>query len=148
MMDVSSAYPDTSHQRLLHNLRKMRTDVEVVGWVASFLTNCQTIIKTNEHTTPKLFVDFGFPQGSRLLFILYLIYNGDLLYDCAKKGVDTQGYIDDITLIAMGKSVKGNNRKLAKVHNQVCESWRIKYGSEFSLPKHQLIHISRKRNID
>ena len=62
--------------------------------------------------------------------------------------MDAQGYIDDITLIATGKSVKGNNQKLAKIHNQVCESWRVKHGSEFSLPKYQLIHISRKQNID
>ena len=79
---------------------------------------------------------------------LYLFYNRDLLDDCAYKRVDAQGYIDDITLIATGKSVKGNNQKLAKVHNQVCESWRMKHGSEFSLPKYQLIYISRKQNID
>ncbi len=36
--------------------------------------------------------------------------------------MDAQGYIDDITLIATGKSVKNNSQKLAKVHNQVCEN--------------------------
>ena len=35
-----------------------------------------------------------------------------------------------------------------KVHNEVCESWRAKHGSEFTLAKYQLIHISRKRNIN
>lgn len=88
----------------------------------------------------------GLPQGSPLSSILYLFDNGDL-DDCAKKGVDAQGYIDDVTLIATSKSVKGNTQKLAKVHNQVCEDWRVKHRSEFSLAKYQLIHISRKRNI-
>ncbi len=122
MMDVSAAYPNTSHQCLLHNLCKRRIDIKVVGWVASFLTNRQTIIKTNENTTPKLFIDLGLPQGLPLLTILCLFYNEDLLDECTKKKVNAQGYINDITLIAKGKSVKSNNQKLAKVHNQVCES--------------------------
>lgn len=141
MMDVSAAYPNTSHQRLLHNLRKRRVDAKVVDWFDSILASRQIIVKTDEYTTRKLSVDLGLPQGLALSSILYLFYNGDL-DDCAKKGVDAQGYIDDVTLIATGKSVKGNNQKLAKVHNEVCESWRARHGSEFSLAKYQLIHIS------
>ena len=148
MIDVSAAYSNTSHQRLLYNLRKRRIDVKVVNWVALFLTNCQTIIKTNKHTTPKLSIELGLLHGSPLSSILYLFYNGDLLNDYAKKRVDAQGYIDDITFIATSKSVKVNNQKPAKVHNQVLESWRVKHGSEFSLSKYQLIYISRKRNIN
>ena len=148
MVDVSAAYPNTSHKRLLHNLRKRKIDHKVVEWVASFLTNRQTIVKTNEHTTSKLSIDLGLPQGSPLSSILYLFYNADLLEDSAAKGVGAQGFIDDITLIATSKSTRGNTQKLAKVHNQTCEDWRAKHGSEFSLPKYQLIHISRKRDID
>lgn len=113
IVDVSAAYPNTSHQRLLHNLRKWKIDGKVVNWVVSFLTKRQTIVKTNEHTAPKLYTDLGLPQGSPLSSILYLFYNADLLDDCAKKGVGAQGYIDDITLISTSKLVKGNTQKLA-----------------------------------
>ncbi len=116
--------------------------------VASFLTDRHTIVKTNKHTTPKLSINLGLPQESPLSSILYLFYHGNLLDDYAKKKVDAQGYIDDITLIATGKSVKSNSQKLAKVHNQVCENWRVKHGSKFGLGKYQLIHITRKRNVD
>ncbi len=84
-MDVSAAYPNTSQQRLLHNLRKRKIDVKVVDLVASFLTNRQTIVKTNEYTTPKLSIDLRLPQGSPLSSIHYLFYNGDLFDDCAEK---------------------------------------------------------------
>lgn len=73
------------------------------------MTNCQTIVKINEHTTPKLFIDLGFPQGLLLSSIFYFFYYEDLLDDCAKSGVDTQGYIDDIILIATSKLVERNN---------------------------------------
>ncbi len=62
--------------------------------------------------------------------------------------MNAQGYIDDITPIATGKSVKSNSQKLAKIHNQVCENWRVKHGSEFGLAKYQLIQITRKKNVD
>lgn len=62
MMDVSAAYPNTSHQCLLHNLRKRRFDKKaIINWVASFLTGRQTIVKTNEYTTAKLLIDLGLP---------------------------------------------------------------------------------------
>ena len=60
MIDVFAAYPNRSYQRLVHNLCKRRNDIKVVGWVASFLTDRQTIVKTNEHNTPKLFMDLCF----------------------------------------------------------------------------------------
>lgn len=86
MMDVSVAYPNTSHERLLHNLRKRKIDTKVVNWIASFLTDRHTIVRTNEYTTPKLSINLGLPQGSLLSSILYLFYNGDILDDCAMKG--------------------------------------------------------------
>lgn len=148
MLDVSAAYPNTSHKRLLHNLRKRKIDHKVVKWVKSFLGDWHTIVKTNKYTTSKLLIELGLPQGSPLSSILYLFYNADLLEDSAKKGVEAQGFIDDIILIATGKSTKGNNQKLARVHKDVCENWRLKHGSEFSLSKYQLIYFSRKRGIN
>ncbi len=148
MIDVSAAYPNTSHQRLLHNLRKRKIDIKMVDLVASCLTDRHTIVKTNKHATLKLIVNLGLPQGSPISSILSLFYNGDLFDDFAKKRLDAEGYIDDITLIFTGKLVKSNSQKLAKVHNQVCKNWRIKHRSEFGLAKYQLIQITKKKNAD
>ncbi len=93
-------------------------------------------------------MNLGLPQGSSPSSILCLFYNGDLLEDFAKKRVDVQGYIDDITLIVTGNLIRSNSQKLAKVYNQVCKNWRVKHGSKFGLAKYQLIHITRKKNVD
>lgn len=58
-----ASLPNTSHNRLLHNPRKRKMDINVVKWIASFLRNRYTIVKTNKHTTPKLSIDLGLPQG-------------------------------------------------------------------------------------
>lgn len=119
IIDVSIVYPNTSHQRLLHNLCKQKIDYKVVQLVTSFLINWHTIVKTNELTTLKLSIDLGLPQGSPLLSILYLFYNADLLDDNTKKSVEVQGFIDNITLLVIGKSTRDNYQKLAKNHNSV-----------------------------
>lgn len=129
MIDVSAPYPNTSHDIPLHNLRKRKIDHKVVQWVASFLTNRNTTVKTNKPTTPKLSIDLRLPQGSPLSSIFYLFYNADILDDSTKKRVEAQGFIDDITLIVKGKSAKSNNQKLANVQNSTCEGWKIKHGS-------------------
>ncbi len=113
-----------------------------------FLKNRHTIVETAQYTTSKLSIDLRLPQSSPLFSIFHLFYNSDLLYDSIKKGVAAQGFIDDITLIVTGKSTRGNNQKLANAHDSICEGWRIKRRSEFSISKYQLIHISRKRDLD
>lgn len=75
----------------------------------SFLTNQYTIIKTNEHITSKLSIDFRLPQGLPLLSIFYLFYNTDLLDDSTEKEIEAQGFIDNITLIIISKSIRSNN---------------------------------------
>lgn len=113
MIDVSVAYLNTSHKRLLHNLQERKIDSKVVDWIALLLMDCHAIIKTNKYTTLKLTINPDLLQKSPLSSILYLFYNGDVLNDCAMKRVDAQGYIDDMPLFAIGKSVKNNCPKLA-----------------------------------
>jgi hypothetical protein len=44
LLDVSGAFDNVSHTRLLHNLRKRRIDERTVTWIASFLTDRSTVI--------------------------------------------------------------------------------------------------------
>ena len=148
MIKTSIAYLNTSHQHLLQNLRKWKIDHKVVQWVESFFTNRYTIVKTAEHTISKLSTDLRLSQGFPLSLIFYLFCNANVLDNNIKKGVAGQGLIDDITLIVRDKSTRGNNQKLANARNSICESWRIKHGSELSILKYQLIHINRKRDVD
>lgn len=88
MMDVSTAYLNISHQCLLHKICKKRIDIKMVDCIFLLLTNCQTIVKTNKYTMPKLFVDrssIRLPLSS----ILYFFYNRDLFDNYTKKKVDT-----------------------------------------------------------
>ena len=73
MMDVSAAYPNISHQRLLHNLRKRKIDRKVVNWVALFLTNRQTIVKTNKQYAKAIHGSWSSPGLATILHPLFLL---------------------------------------------------------------------------
>jgi len=44
LLDVSGAFDNVSHIRLLHNLRKRKIDERTVRWIASFLADRSTVI--------------------------------------------------------------------------------------------------------
>lgn len=85
MLDVSGAFDNISHVRLLHNLRKRKIDEKTVRWIASFLSDRHTRIRIDGFTSPQYATSTGIPQGSPLSPILYLFYNADLIEMCKQE---------------------------------------------------------------
>lgn len=79
MLDISGAFDNVSHQRLLHNLRKRRIPPALVSWIGSFLQGRTSTLKLPEFESELFDIHTGIPQGSPLSPILYLFYNADLL---------------------------------------------------------------------
>ncbi|OCT48581.1 pol-like protein [Cladophialophora carrionii] len=79
LLDVSSAFDNVCHQRLLHNLRKRRVPGVIVRWIESFVGERRTKIVLPQHRSDIITVNTGTPQGSPLSPILYLYYNADLI---------------------------------------------------------------------
>jgi hypothetical protein len=43
LLEVSDAFDNVSHARLLHGLRKIRVDEKTIEWIASFLSNIRAV---------------------------------------------------------------------------------------------------------
>ena len=89
-------------------------------------------------------VKTGIPQGSPVSPILYLFFNAPLLEECAKLKLPIQigGFVDDVHLIAYGKSTEANCEALRITHN-VCLNWAKTHGATFAPHKYELIHLTR-----
>jgi hypothetical protein len=61
LLDVSGAFDNVSHERLLHNLRTRRVDERMVLWIASFLSERQTRITIDDFTSEEYAINTGIP---------------------------------------------------------------------------------------
>ncbi len=149
MLDVTEAFDNVSHSRLIHNLRKRRLDPQMIAWIASFVRDQTTMVKTNECSTNLVHISTGIPQGSPLSPILYLFYNADLLeiYSSSSHQITAGRLIDDTVLLSTGPSIAENCQKLKETH-QLCVDWAKKHPSKFDPSNYQLVHLSRKWNAD
>jgi hypothetical protein len=63
LLDVSGAFNNVSHIRLLHDLRRRLVDGKTVKWIASFLSNRHTSIALDGFRSTAYQINTGIPQG-------------------------------------------------------------------------------------
>jgi hypothetical protein len=61
LLDVSRAFDNVLHTRLLHNLQKRKIDKKTVKWIASFLNNRHTSINVDEFQSREYATNTGIP---------------------------------------------------------------------------------------
>jgi len=108
LMDVTGAFNNVHHQRLIHNLRKRRIPKKITRWLKSLLQDHSTRISFNGTQSANFPTPAGVPQGSPLSPSLYIYYNDDLL-DIPRSMTTHHlalGFIDDIAYRARGLMVR------------------------------------------
>jgi hypothetical protein len=137
LLDVSGAFDNVSHQRLLHNLRKRKIDEKTVLWIASLLEDRYTRISVDGFKTERHRVRTGTVQGSPLSPILYIFYNADLIDKCNLADDTTAtGFIDDVAILTWGATTMETCSKLQQAI-QTAERWTKTHASVFSPSKFQ-----------
>lgn len=145
MLDVSGAFDNVSHKRLLHNLRKRQLPLKIVNWIGDFLRETTSIMKLPEFESESFAIHTGIPQGSPLSPILYLFYNADML-DLANNPelrATAASWIDDVGIMVTGKSAEENCMALRTVHSRA-EQWARRHASVFAPDKYELIHFTNR----
>ncbi|OHW95285.1 reverse transcriptase-like protein [Colletotrichum incanum] len=140
LLDVSGAFGNASHRRLLHKLRKRRVDEKIIRWTTSFLGNRQTQIHADGYQSEPYTLTTGIPQGSPLSPILYPFYNADLPERCSQdQETLATGFIDD---------GRHNRRNLPQTPRALeeAESWATTQASVFAPEKFQLVHFTRAKS--
>jgi hypothetical protein len=145
-LDISGAFPNTSHERLNWVLKQKGFPRWVTRFVEDFLRERRTRLTFGGFEGQWFPMETGIPQGSPLSPILFLLFIAELL-DSLQRPCDATlgfGFVDDTNLIAWGDSARDNCRRLKLAHDK-CIAWSKRYGAKFAPDKYKLMHFTRKR---
>ncbi|GMG55441.1 unnamed protein product [Aspergillus oryzae var. brunneus] len=151
LLDVSGAFDNVSHTRLLFNLRQLRLGY-FADWLQSFLTNRSTRISLAGELSSEFSTPTGIPQGSPLSPILYIIYNTPLIRDLYVRrpqggSTEAYGWIDDACVLASSDSYAENVETL-KTALARADRWATQHASKFAPEKFELIHFTNPRRSE
>lgn len=145
-LDVKAAFPSVVVERALHNMHKRRIPLEYIEWYQRRLQNRTTTLNFDDYKLEEFNVENGVDQGCPLSVIIFIFYNADLLDIAdANEGTLSLGFIDDVSLIARGRSFAEANEKLRNMMEKEggALDWSRDQNAEFELEKMALLCISR-----
>lgn len=108
-----------------------------------------TILITGKYNTEQMYITSKIPQGSPLSAILYLFYNNDLLENINKRPhTHFLGYVDDIGISVITKTIEKNCKSLLLTYVETWEPSADTHRSKCSIRKYQLIYFTRRTSAN
>jgi hypothetical protein len=147
LLDISGAFDNVSHERLLHNLRTMQLGW-LANWLQSFLSNRYTQLQLPGFLSKLFATHTGIPQGSPLSPILFLIFNIPLIralvHWIGNAQTTSFGWIDDSCVLATGCTYAENITVLEKCLEKA-DRWARRHAAKFAPDKFELIHFTNPK---
>jgi hypothetical protein len=142
-LDISGAFDNVSHERLIHNIRDVRLPQWVVEYIRSFLTNRTTALMLGTYENRVRPTTSGIPQGSMLSPILFLFFASTLLPQLNAGATTAIDFVDDTNTLTFSRSTEANCRVLERA-NEKWMVWARTHGATFAPEKYQLMHFTRR----
>ncbi|KAI1000380.1 hypothetical protein K3495_g7818 [Podosphaera aphanis] len=110
-LNIQSAFDSIQPGRLFVRLREQGWPSVYDNWAVSFAFPGKVHLRVDEYVGDFLYIPHGLPQGSPTSPILFLLFLKSLF----KLGVPTFGYIDDVAILSVLKSLVDTSRLTANV---------------------------------
>jgi Ribonuclease HI len=149
LLDVSGAYDNVSHERLLYNIKKLGLG-HFVPWTQSFLQGRSTRIRLPGFLSDQIPTPTGIPQGSPISPILFLLFNTPLVDGCTLLSLpcgghtEAFGWVDDVCIVVVSESYARNIDILQQAYKKAA-IWARRHSAKFAPDKFELIHLCNPR---
>jgi hypothetical protein len=145
LLNVTEAFDNVSHPRLLHNLKKRRIKSIYLIWVKNFLSKRYIILKLIDHIIERIRTVIDVSQRSSMSSILHVFYNANLIDWCinSQTNIIAADFIDDINILVMSDSIEENVLILKTIHVELCMIWTNQHDSLFVSTEYKFIHFKR-----
>jgi ribonuclease HI len=147
-LDVESAFPSVDIRVLAHEMRMMGVPNEYVEWMMRRMAKRRTRLMFDDFCSDWISVDNGIDQGDPASGMYWLIYSAALLRIFQDKNSEHGlAYMDDLTVVAVGRNVKEAHKKLEKV---ICRKdgvldWAKVHNCRFGMLKTYLVDFTREK---
>ncbi|KAI1001442.1 hypothetical protein K3495_g6753 [Podosphaera aphanis] len=122
-LDVKSAFDSIQPVRLSARWREQGWPIPYVNWAASFSSCRKARLRVDDFVGEFLDIPHGLPQGSPASPILFLLFLEPLF----KHGFPTFGYVDDMAILSVAKTL-GEYSRLTAVRVETVTQWCNKNG--------------------
>jgi len=121
LLDYSAAYDTVWRQRLLLSMRDQGIPLQMIRWIASFLTNRQARVRFGDAMSKSRTMHQGLPQGSVLSPLLFIIYINNLAKVLPLSVIATM-FADDVGILATHRK-KEKAEEIAQSAVDVVSKW-------------------------
>ena len=146
-LDIKSAFPAATPERLFHNMRMLGVPKCIVDWLREKLRERRTCLKFDDFESILFDIESGIDQGCPLSVILYGFFNTLLINSAQhKNGEIAVGSMDDVALIVTGRTFAETHEKLRIFFSRPggADEWSLSHNSHFSLDKFGLLNLTRR----
>ena len=143
-LDIEGAFPNAVTSRLLHSMKKRRLPEMLIKFAELMLSNRNTILRFDDHTSETIALDNGIGQGDPLSMALYQYYNADILEIPNRPQESAEAYVDDAILTASAKTFEEAHEILANMMTRQggMVDWSKSHNSSIEYSKLALIDFA------
>ncbi|CAG7852531.1 SubName: Full=Uncharacterized protein {ECO:0000313/EMBL:CCA74845.1} [Serendipita indica DSM 11827] len=144
-LDIQAAFPNVVKPTLVENMRRKGIPKAYIQTIEDILTGRTTCLKFDgNHLEPQPITNRN-SQGCPLSMILYLFYIAPLLEITNKTNQLTIGFVDNTTLLAIGKSFTEMHEILKHMMENLggVLNWSYRHSSPLEISELALINFTR-----
>lgn len=140
-LDFSKAFDKVPHNLLMHKLRHLNIDPQLLIWLESFLSCRSQYVSANNSDSPSRPVYSGVPQGSVLGPLLFLIYINDLP-SCVSSNIHL--FADDCVIFR--EITSNNDATILQSDLNAISAWCNTWQMELNITKCKAMRVTRRTN--
>ncbi|GAA5920327.1 hypothetical protein JCM6882_001093 [Rhodosporidiobolus microsporus] len=140
-VDLAKAFPSVLEEKVAEALREAGFGEELVGWVREWMRERSVRVWFEGVMSGRIDWRSGLPQGSPLSPTLFLVFIAALLRRTTTATTTSFGWVDDVNVLAWGKTVEEAAANLQAVVPEM-ESWAGQRGATFEPEKTTLTLFS------
>ena len=147
LMDVQSAFDDTSKGLLAKRLKELGVESDLIQWTVSFMAGWKLKLVLDGLEEEARDMETGIPQGSPAAPILFIACLSGIFGEVERRyeGVKALSFADDISWWVERGTDEEVAVKLSEAAGVVCE-WASRNGVTFDHQKSEAILFSRRRS--